>query len=70
MRVFQAFNEADGPRVPIIVILDEFDLFTEHNKQALLYNLFDTVQSSKNSLTVIGISCRHVYITERRCNGF
>ncbi|KAI8377566.1 origin recognition complex subunit 4 C-terminus-domain-containing protein [Radiomyces spectabilis] len=44
--------------LPIIFVLEEFDLFTQHPKQALLYNLFDTVQSAQNPLAVIGLTCR------------
>lgn len=32
---------------PIILVLDEFDLFCEHNNQTLLYNLFDVTQSAQ-----------------------
>lgn len=50
----------------IIVILDEFDLFTEHARQALLYCLLDVVQSvqtgpvetTPRGLAVIGITSR------------
>lgn len=60
MRVFDSLKEAGKDAVPIVVVLDEFDQFVTHNNQSLLYNLFDTVQSCRNSLTVIGVSCRHV----------
>ncbi|KAG0246589.1 origin recognition complex subunit 4 [Mortierella sp. GBA43] len=43
---------------PIIFILDEFDLFAQHTKQALLYNLFDVAQSAEWPIAVIGVSCR------------
>ncbi|CAO3659750.1 unnamed protein product [Umbelopsis vinacea] len=43
---------------PVIFILDEFDLFAQHPKQALLYNLFDIAQSSQNPIAVIGLTCR------------
>jgi origin recognition complex subunit 4 len=39
--------------------MDEFDLFTSHGKQGLLYNLFDTVQSANNALLVLGMSSRY-----------
>ncbi|KAF9952212.1 origin recognition complex subunit 4 [Modicella reniformis] len=32
---------------PIIFILDKFDLFPQHTKQLLLYNLFDMAQSAE-----------------------
>ncbi|KAG9302522.1 hypothetical protein G9A89_007226 [Geosiphon pyriformis] len=43
---------------PIIFLLDEFDLFAQHNKQALLYNLFDVSQSNQAPIAVIGMTCR------------
>lgn len=42
----------------VIFILDHFDLFCSHPKQALLYNLFDIVQSAQAPLCVIGLTCR------------
>ncbi|OBZ83015.1 Origin recognition complex subunit 4 [Choanephora cucurbitarum] len=44
--------------LPVLFILDEFDLFAEHPKQALLYNLFDAAQSAQNPMAVIGLTCR------------
>ncbi|XP_043474076.1 origin recognition complex subunit 4 [Leptopilina heterotoma] len=43
---------------PIIFILDEFDLFCEHNNQTLLYNLFDVAQSAQAPICVLGITNR------------
>jgi origin recognition complex subunit 4 len=42
----------------VIFILDEFDLFTSHARQALLYNLFDIAQSSKAPILVLGLTTR------------
>ena len=42
----------------IIFILDEFDLFTNHARQTLLYNLFDIAQSRKAPIAVVGCSTR------------
>ncbi|EXJ81012.1 hypothetical protein A1O3_07300 [Capronia epimyces CBS 606.96] len=42
----------------VIFILDEFDLFTTHPRQTLLYNLFDIAQAKKAPIAVIGCSCR------------
>lgn len=42
----------------MIFVLDEFDLFAQHPKQALLYNLFDAAQSAQNPMAVIGLTCR------------
>ncbi|KAF8338022.1 origin recognition complex subunit 4 C-terminus-domain-containing protein [Cantharellus anzutake] len=53
---------ASLPR-PTIVILDAFDLFMAHARQALLYCLLDTVQScrageGRNGVAVIGVTSR------------
>lgn len=42
----------------IVFILDEFDLFTTHPRQTLLYNLFDIAQSRKAPIVVVGCSSR------------
>lgn len=41
-------------------VLDEFDLFTHHKNQTLLYNLFDIAQAAHNPIAVIGLTCREV----------
>ncbi|XP_076625626.1 origin recognition complex subunit 4 [Colletes latitarsis] len=43
---------------PVIFILDEFDLFCNHNNQTLLYNLFDITQSAQAPICVLGMTCR------------
>lgn len=43
---------------PIVVILEEFDLFCSHHNQTLLYNLFDTAQSKAAPILIIGITAR------------
>lgn len=46
----------------IVIVLDEFDLFTEHARQALLYCLLDVVQSvqagSGRGIAVVGVTSR------------
>ena len=42
----------------VVIILDEFDLFTFHPRQTLLYNLFDIAQSKKAPIAVLGCSTR------------
>ena len=42
----------------VIFIMDEFDLFTTHPRQTLLYNLFDIAQAKKAPVAVIGCSTR------------
>lgn len=56
----------DQSSKPILFILDEFDLFTHHKNQTLLYNLFDVAQSAQAPVCVIGITCRlvkYIYTT-------
>ncbi|QRV97621.1 origin recognition complex subunit 4 [Ceratobasidium sp. AG-Ba] len=53
---------------PTVVVLDAFDLFAEHARQALLYCLLDTVQSCRagegsRGLAVVGITSRIDCIT-------
>jgi hypothetical protein len=45
---------------PIIILLDEFDLFAQHPRQSFLYCLLDIVQGNrrKKGMGVIGISSR------------
>ncbi|EMR09044.1 hypothetical protein PNEG_02816 [Pneumocystis murina B123] len=43
--------------VSVIFILDNFDLFTQHHRQTLLYNLFDISQTKKAPIAVIGLTC-------------
>ncbi|KAH8656194.1 origin recognition complex subunit 4 C-terminus-domain-containing protein [Tricladium varicosporioides] len=42
----------------VIFILDEFDLFTTHARQTLLYNLFDIAQAKKAPIAVFGLTTR------------
>ena len=42
----------------MIFILDEFDLFTTHSRQTLLYNLFDIAQAKKAPIVVLGLTTR------------
>ncbi|CAO3644529.1 unnamed protein product [Mucor hiemalis] len=51
-------KSGDKSSLPVIFILDEFDLFAQHPKQALLYNLFDAAQSAQNPMVVVGLTCR------------
>lgn len=48
---------------PTIIVIDAFDLFAEHGRQALLYCLLDTAQScragtSNRGLAVVGVTTR------------
>lgn len=42
----------------VIFVMDEFDLFTTHPRQTLLYNLFDIAQARKAPIAVVGCSTR------------
>jgi origin recognition complex subunit 4 len=48
---------------PVVVVLDAFDLFAQHPRQALLYCLLDTVQScragaGRSGLLVVGMTTK------------
>ncbi|KTW28381.1 hypothetical protein T552_01642 [Pneumocystis carinii B80] len=43
--------------ISVIFVLDNFDLFTQHHRQTLLYNLFDISQTKKAPIAVIGLTC-------------
>jgi origin recognition complex subunit 4 len=51
-------DRADETAKSVIFILDEFDLFTTHPRQTLLYNLFDIAQARKAPIVVLGITTR------------
>ncbi|CAI6337061.1 unnamed protein product [Periconia digitata] len=42
----------------VIFVMDEFDLFAQHARQTLLYNLFDIAQSRKAPIAVLGLTTR------------
>ncbi|OCT51064.1 hypothetical protein CLCR_08012 [Cladophialophora carrionii] len=62
MEVDGAYNSREhGPArtsKSVIFIMDEFDRFTTHPRQTLLYNLFDIAQAKKAPIAVIGCSTR------------
>lgn len=48
----------------VIFVLDEFDLFAQHPRQTLLYNLFDVAQSHRNApIAVLGLTTK-VHVVE------
>jgi origin recognition complex subunit 4 len=51
-------SAADQTTKSVIFILDEFDLFTTHPRQTLLYNLFDISQAKKAPIAVLGLTTR------------
>jgi origin recognition complex subunit 4 len=42
----------------VVFVMDEFDLFAQHPRQTLLYNLFDIAQSRKAPIAVLGLTTR------------
>jgi origin recognition complex subunit 4 len=42
----------------VVFLIDEFDLFTTHARQTLLYNLFDVAQAHKAPIMVLGMTTR------------
>lgn len=50
--------EDDHAAKSVIFIIDEFDLFTSHPRQTLLYNLFDIAQSRKAPIAVLGLTTK------------
>lgn len=49
---------SDQTAKSVIFVLDEFDLFTTHARQTLLYNLFDIAQARKAPIAVLGLTTR------------
>ncbi|CAG0894101.1 unnamed protein product, partial [Darwinula stevensoni] len=48
----------DDQKRGMVIVLEEFQLFSSHRNQTLLYNLFDVAQSSQTPMCVIGVSSR------------
>jgi origin recognition complex subunit 4 len=51
-------GRADETAKSVVFVLDEFDLFTTHPRQTLLYNLFDIAQARKAPIVVLGLTTR------------
>ncbi|KAH7314113.1 origin recognition complex subunit 4 C-terminus-domain-containing protein [Rhexocercosporidium sp. MPI-PUGE-AT-0058] len=51
-------SEPEQTAKSVLFILDEFDLFTTHPRQTLLYNLFDIAQARKAPIVVLGLTTR------------
>ncbi|KAJ3256048.1 origin recognition complex subunit 4 [Boothiomyces macroporosus] len=56
--VISTLKSGNQDTVPIVFIVEELDLFCFHNKQILLYNLFDVSQSNQTPICVVGTTCR------------
>jgi origin recognition complex subunit 4 len=57
-------DESNQTAKSVIFILDEFDLFTSHPRQTLLYNLFDIAQARKAPIAVLGLTTK-IDVVER-----
>lgn len=51
-------GEQDHVAKSVIFVIDEFDLFTSHPRQTLLYNLFDVAQSRNAPIAVLGLTTK------------
>ncbi|ODV79138.1 uncharacterized protein CANTADRAFT_52201 [Suhomyces tanzawaensis NRRL Y-17324] len=51
-------EENPEEKLSLIFIIEEFEKFTDNNKQTLLYNLFDSSQNSSVPICVVGISSK------------
>ncbi|EEB07307.1 origin recognition complex subunit Orc4 [Schizosaccharomyces japonicus yFS275] len=53
-------DAADGMSISsaVVFVLEEFDLFVQHPRQMLLYNLFDIAQSGTVPISVVGLTTR------------
>ncbi|KAJ3051024.1 origin recognition complex subunit 4 [Rhizophlyctis rosea] len=56
--ILSVLKSGSADTIPIVFILDEIDLFAQHPKQSLLYNLFDAAQNSGSPIAVIGTTTR------------
>jgi len=56
--LLKALRGGNSESLPILFILEEFDLFAHHKNQTLLYNLFDITQAGLTPMAVVGITCR------------
>lgn len=52
----QSESSPNSTAKSVVFILDEFDLFTTHARQTLLYNLFDIAQARKAPIVVLGLT--------------
>ncbi|KAJ3004593.1 UNVERIFIED_CONTAM: origin recognition complex subunit 4 [Siphonaria sp. JEL0065] len=66
--VIETLNSGSKENVPVVFVLEEFDLFALHPKQSLLYTLFDIAQMCVNPVFVIGASQRQdsIELLEKR----
>ena len=51
-------SSEDHTAKSVVFVIDEFDLFANHSRQTLLYNLFDIAQSRKAPIAVLGLTTK------------
>ncbi|KAJ3073539.1 origin recognition complex subunit 4 [Podochytrium sp. JEL0797] len=66
--VIDTLQSGTKENIPVVFVLEEFDLFALHPKQSLLYTLFDIAQTCVNPVFVIGASQRQdtIELLEKR----
>lgn len=63
LRMLEPANDPSAlAHKPIVILVDEFDLFAQHPRQSFLYCLLDIVQGNrrKAGMGVVGLSARSV----------
>lgn len=53
--------------IPLVFIIDNIDLFCDHHRQILLYNLFNVVMEGNIPVALIGLTTRIVSICIFAC---
>lgn len=56
--ILDTLKTGSSNTTPIILVLDNLDKFAGHDKQLLLYNLFDLCQSGSTPMAVVGTTRR------------
>ncbi|CCU75956.1 origin recognition complex subunit Orc4,putative [Blumeria hordei DH14] len=51
-------TDSNQTATSVIFVMDEFDLFTSHYRQILLYNLFDIAQARKAPIAILGLTTK------------
>ncbi|RKO85982.1 origin recognition complex subunit 4 C-terminus-domain-containing protein, partial [Blyttiomyces helicus] len=62
--ILETLRSGSENSIPIVFILDRFEMFVDRSSQTLLYNLFDVVQTSATPVAVVGLTCQ-IDATER-----
>ena len=56
--ILRTFRAGGKECKPIVFVLEEFDLFTKHKSQLLLYTILNTIQTSTSPMCLVGETCR------------